>query len=53
MFDDYNNTMIEETRRGLMELLARIEHGHESSYDLDRILTDAVNAVEALADMEE
>lgn len=52
MFDNYNNTMIEETRRGLMALLAKIEHNHESSYDLDRILTDAINEVEALADME-
>ena len=45
---DYDSSMIDEVKSGLRALVARIENGHEHSYDLQRILNGAICEVDAL-----
>lgn len=50
---EYAKFRVEETRRGLHALLAKVENGTSIGYELSEILTDAINRVEVLAETEE
>lgn len=50
---EYAKCRVEETRRGLHALLAKVENGTNLGYELSEILTDAINRVEVLAETEE
>ena len=47
---DYAKYRVEMTRRGLHELLAKVELGTDIGYELCEILTDAIYRVECLAE---
>ena len=46
--EKYILNRIEEARREIMRLLASVEHGSDYAYQLDSILENAVDELEAL-----
>ena len=46
--EEYILIRIEESKREIMRLLASVEHGSDYAYQLDSILENAVDELEAL-----